>query len=365
MGSIPSHPLMSHAEMRDSRKKVPSTHESNFQLNTPLPPLKIVRGNGGRYVGDNIEVNGNLNKVNGNGTIFRGNGNEGTGDSIDVYGRGNMVFGNFAHIREGSLDNQVFGLGCVDEGTGTRIDTDDPRAKDDDVVIVGATGPSANRKRDRSSEPDELGLYELDVLPLPYQVPLDQCVEVKNAREISNSYGLHRFELCGHRTEVKIARRWAIVARRGQCLVHNVETRWLYLEGQENQLPTWRYGRGNESSDSDSDSDYDDVREISDEGTSASTAIDLRYDQPPAPSASSVVPVAWPDEPVLPDDAPEGKACVVCAERGRSVVFSPCGHMIVCVTCARTLHTNATDANTKNKCPECRRPVSMSTRVFL
>lgn len=62
------------------------------------------------------------------------------------------------------------------------------------------------------------------------------------------------------------------------------------------------------------------------------------------------------DDTPAPDDAPESSVCVVCFERMRAVVFVPCSHLAVCLTCARTLMPSPL-------CPVCRDPVKQMSRV--
>ncbi len=45
---------------------------------------------------------------------------------------------------------------------------------------------------------------------------------------------------------------------------------------------------------------------------------------------------------------PEESLCVICLEKGREIIFSPCGHKISCRTCF--------DKNLK-KCPYCKKEI--------
>ncbi len=66
------------------------------------------------------------------------------------------------------------------------------------------------------------------------------------------------------------------------------------------------------------------------------------------------VPVAEPDEATVDSEklTPEQKKqlCITCCERYIAVLFSPCGHMSLCVTCSLTHHRT----DKKHTCPTCR-----------
>jgi len=71
------------------------------------------------------------------------------------------------------------------------------------------------------------------------------------------------------------------------------------------------------------------------------------------PQPKLLVPLPeWKDEPVL--EKPRNP-CNICFEREIAVVFLPCGHGCVCVTCSRLLKT----------CPTCTKPISQFSRLFL
>lgn len=74
------------------------------------------------------------------------------------------------------------------------------------------------------------------------------------------------------------------------------------------------------------------------------------------PARAAVAPAPWPDEPELPDDAPEGEACVVCAARRKTALVKPCNHLCLCVTCAATAPLTT--------CPMCRAPITGIVRVY-
>jgi hypothetical protein len=67
------------------------------------------------------------------------------------------------------------------------------------------------------------------------------------------------------------------------------------------------------------------------------------------------------DEPVTPGPAAGGGSlpCVVCFDRKRRVVCSPCRHFALCVDCAR----RTWDAN--RRCPCCRADLDGFSTVFL
>lgn len=61
-------------------------------------------------------------------------------------------------------------------------------------------------------------------------------------------------------------------------------------------------------------------------------------------------------EPSAPEGTKEKKLCVVCLDRVKVVALIPCGHMCMCVTCARAPHGD---------CPLCRASVTGTLRVFV
>lgn len=67
-------------------------------------------------------------------------------------------------------------------------------------------------------------------------------------------------------------------------------------------------------------------------------------------------PDAVPDEPSLPDGAPENQQCTICYDRARATVAVPCGHCYACVTCIRT--------QLPKECAICRKPLEKIIRKF-
>lgn len=74
----------------------------------------------------------------------------------------------------------------------------------------------------------------------------------------------------------------------------------------------------------------------------------------PTDDSDIPVPVAEPDETTVDGETltPEQKKqlCITCCERYIAVLFSPCGHMSLCVTCSLKHHR----ADRKHTCPTCR-----------
>ena len=128
-------------------------------------------------------------------------------------------------------------------------------------------------------------------------------------------------------------------------------------EGQEDDMmwpQRWKYeevrdaaiGRGGASSSSNSDAD--DVRHVDPSSNSNATTTATSGDRSPTggPSAPSNV----------NGNAGGGAApCVVCLDRPKGAFFSPCGHVAVCVECARRL----------DKCPVCRCHIDSALPAYI
>lgn len=54
----------------------------------------------------------------------------------------------------------------------------------------------------------------------------------------------------------------------------------------------------------------------------------------------------------------EDKRCIICFENKIKYIFIPCGHFIVCGTCAKRVY------ETTSKCPTCRHRYTNLTKVF-
>lgn len=52
------------------------------------------------------------------------------------------------------------------------------------------------------------------------------------------------------------------------------------------------------------------------------------------------------------DENDETRACIICFDKKRKVLFLPCEHMISCVGCAISVFSN------ENECPQCREIVN-------
>jgi hypothetical protein len=63
------------------------------------------------------------------------------------------------------------------------------------------------------------------------------------------------------------------------------------------------------------------------------------------------------DDDAARDDLPNGQCCRVCLEREKRVVCVPCGHLYLCLSCARA-------ANTPMSCAVCRTNVFCLSRVY-
>jgi hypothetical protein len=61
-------------------------------------------------------------------------------------------------------------------------------------------------------------------------------------------------------------------------------------------------------------------------------------------------------------DRQDPYCCAVCMVRRIKTAVVPCGHQIMCVTCAREFRANQTD--TSSLCPLCRAPVESIVKLF-
>jgi hypothetical protein len=88
----------------------------------------------------------------------------------------------------------------------------------------------------------------------------------------------------------------------------------------------------------------------------AVVVVDLTRDMAAAP-ATIPRPAPWPDEPLLMDDhVKEGEACCICLSRRAVCTHVPCGHMVLCVTCAsESKHT---------ACHVCKQKVDCLIRIY-
>lgn len=57
------------------------------------------------------------------------------------------------------------------------------------------------------------------------------------------------------------------------------------------------------------------------------------------------------------EDRLKGTECIICMNAPREILFTPCGHVVCCTTCAPAYH--------QERCPICRVNVCCQTRVFL
>ena len=74
--------------------------------------------------------------------------------------------------------------------------------------------------------------------------------------------------------------------------------------------------------------------------------------------ANIAIPDEWPDEPT---GVEEGNVCVVCLDRRAVTIFMPCGHMCLCVHCARRV---ALGDEGGRICAMCRDPFEQVVRVY-
>jgi len=59
--------------------------------------------------------------------------------------------------------------------------------------------------------------------------------------------------------------------------------------------------------------------------------------------------------PQIMDEKSLSLKCIVCMKEERSILFSPCHHVLVCQSCA----------NQVNTCVTCRAPIAAQTRIYL
>ncbi|XP_035695643.1 L-carnitine dehydrogenase-like isoform X2 [Branchiostoma floridae] len=59
------------------------------------------------------------------------------------------------------------------------------------------------------------------------------------------------------------------------------------------------------------------------------------------------------------DSSPRGNECIICTERERNCLLSPCNHLCCCMECAKSL------TNRHQNCPMCRTPIAEVLRVFI
>ena len=57
---------------------------------------------------------------------------------------------------------------------------------------------------------------------------------------------------------------------------------------------------------------------------------------------------------IYTEEIPEDKLCIICCEEEKSVVFLPCGHVSVCVSCSAQFET----------CPNCRGKITGYVRAY-
>eukprot|EP00798_Chlamydomonas_sp_ICE-L_P001999 gene1999-33422_t len=74
------------------------------------------------------------------------------------------------------------------------------------------------------------------------------------------------------------------------------------------------------------------------------------YNAPIAPAPYGLGPASHPAGSGGHDDEDDDAICVVCMEHQRSIIFLPCGHLVVCGYCCASVVSNG--------CPVCREPVS-------
>jgi hypothetical protein len=62
-----------------------------------------------------------------------------------------------------------------------------------------------------------------------------------------------------------------------------------------------------------------------------------------------------------------GGECVVCLSACVEVAIEPCGHAVLCTSCATSISSsgNGSGAGASRQCPVCRTPVKKTLRIFL
>ena len=81
--------------------------------------------------------------------------------------------------------------------------------------------------------------------------------------------------------------------------------------------------------------------------------------------ASDAPSVAAPSADAPPPPAPDDSMlCVICLHRPRSHILMPCGHYVLCTTCAEVYDVGAPKAKRQMLCPICNAQVSRVNKVF-
>jgi len=64
-------------------------------------------------------------------------------------------------------------------------------------------------------------------------------------------------------------------------------------------------------------------------------------------------------------NAEDAMKCIICLNKGRDTLFSPCHHLVTCDGCSKLLPLQTGVTGSSRHCPLCRRAISKVTRVFL
>ncbi|OWA53270.1 hypothetical protein BV898_17704 [Hypsibius exemplaris] len=64
-------------------------------------------------------------------------------------------------------------------------------------------------------------------------------------------------------------------------------------------------------------------------------------------------------------DAEDAMKCIICLQKARDTLFSPCHHLVVCEGCSRLLPLHAGISGSYRSCPLCRKSITKVTKVFL
>lgn len=93
-----------------------------------------------------------------------------------------------------------------------------------------------------------------------------------------------------------------------------------------------------------------------------------RNGRPPRPKwdeSIKVVPEADPNESKMPKTASDSiKACTLCVDRPIATVIDPCGHRIMCITCAQRFKIPIRQRSNESRCPICREYMTKILRTY-
>ena len=61
----------------------------------------------------------------------------------------------------------------------------------------------------------------------------------------------------------------------------------------------------------------------------------------------------------------ENKSCIICFNRLKNTVFIPCGHMLCCTVCSKTICEKAKEEDKHVECSICKKNVEVINKIYL